>query len=273
MAAFSDQNYLLNVQYKDASNLKARVELHRRFGTNKYGWHAWVFDQLQIAPDSRILELGCGPGLFWASNANRIPADWQITLSDFSPGMLQAAQQTLAQGPRRFNFQVIEAQAVPYGNDSLDVVIANHMLYHVPDRPRALSEIRRVLKPGGRLYASTVGEQHLKEMAALGRRIHPSYTSGLEANPFSLENGAAQLTPYFSSISLRRYENVLIVTEAQPLVNYILSGKGASIFVGERLERLRALIQQELAEHGAIHITADSGLFIAHNHTSERGRA
>ena len=53
----------------------------------------------------------------------------------------------------------------------------------------------------------------------------------------------------------------------------MLSGKGAHVFVGERLERLRALIEQELAEQGAIHITADSGLFVAHNNASERGRA
>jgi ubiquinone/menaquinone biosynthesis C-methylase UbiE len=264
MSAFSDQNYLLNEQYKDASRLKARIELHRRFGTNKYGWHKWVFDQLQIAPGSRVLELGCGPGLFWTINADRIPADWQITLSDFSPGMLQEAQQTLARSQHHFAFQVIDAQAIPHEDASLDAIIALHMLYHVPDRPRALSEIQRVLKPDGRLYVSTIGEQHLKEITALARRVYAPY-GGLEATPFSLENGAAQLAPYFSSVTLLRQEDALIVTEAQPLIDYILSGKGAHVFVGERLERLRALIEQELAAHGAIHITKDSGMFEAHN--------
>lgn len=265
MSSFSDQNYLLNEQYKDASRLNARIQLHARFGTNKYGWHKWVFDQLNLAPGSRVLELGCGPGLFWASNRERIPADWQITLSDFSPGMLEAAQHTLARSQQRFNFQVIDAQAIPFEDASLDAVIANHMLYHVPDRPKALSEIRRVLKPDGCLYASTIGEQHLKEIQGLVRRVTAFYTSGLEANPFSLENGAAQLALYFSSVTLRRQENALIVTEAQPLVDYILSGKSGPVFVGERLERLLALIEQELAAHGAIHITTDSGLFVAHN--------
>ncbi|HEY7126911.1 MAG TPA: class I SAM-dependent methyltransferase [Ktedonobacterales bacterium] len=265
MSSFSDQKYLLNEQYKDASNLNARILLHARFSTNKYGWHKWLFDQFQIAPGSRVLELGCGPGLFWASNRERIPADWQITLSDFSSGMLEAAQHTLAQIQHPFTFQVIDAQAIPFDDASLDAVIANHMLYHVPNRPRALSEIRRVLKPDGRLYASTIGEQHLKELQALGRRVFVAYTSGLEATPFSLENGAAQLAPYFSSVTLSRLEGELAVTESQPLIDYILSGKGARVFVGERLERLRLLIEQELAEQGAIHISTDSGLFIAHN--------
>lgn len=273
MSSFSDQKYLLNEQYKDASNLKARIMLHARFSTNKYGWHKWLFDQFQIAPGSRVLELGCGPGLLWASNRERIPADWQITLSDFSAGMLQAAQHTLAQSQHPFAFQVIDAQSIPFEDASLDVVIANHMLYHVPDRHRALAEIRRVLKPDGRLYASTVGGQHLKEIRALGRRVHGNYTSGLEATPFSLENGAAQLAPYFSSVTLSRLEGELLVTESQPLIDYILSGKASRLFVGERLERLRAIIEQEISEQGAIHISTDSGLFIAHNRASEKERA
>jgi ubiquinone/menaquinone biosynthesis C-methylase UbiE len=223
MSFYSDQKYLLNEQYKDASNLNARIQLHARFGTNKYGWHQWLFDQLQIAPGSRVLELGCGPGLFWTSSRERIPADWQITLSDFSQGMLQEAQQALAQLSHPFTFQVIDAQSIPFEDASLDAVIANHMLYHVPDRPKALTEIRRVLKPDGRLYASTIGQQHLKEMTALGRRVSASYI-GMEITPFSLENGAAQLAPYFSSVAVLRNENTLVVTDADPVVAYLLSG-------------------------------------------------
>ena len=60
-------------------------------------------------------------------------------------------------------------------------------------------------------------------------------------------------------------------SESQPLIDYILSGKAARLFVGERLERLRAIIEQELAAQEAIHISTASGLFIAHNRTSERG--
>src|SRR5437868_570166 len=58
----------------------------------------------------------------------------QITLSDFSPGMLQEARQNLAGSPQSFSFQVIDAQSIPLDAGSCDCVIANHMLYHVPDR-------------------------------------------------------------------------------------------------------------------------------------------
>ncbi|HKI53048.1 MAG TPA: hypothetical protein VJ987_02910, partial [Anaerolineales bacterium] len=62
MSKFTDQNYLKTDQYKDSTNLNARVELHNRFSTNQYGWFNWVFDALMNLPaNAKILELGCGP--------------------------------------------------------------------------------------------------------------------------------------------------------------------------------------------------------------------
>ena len=88
MSSVTDQNYLKNDQYRDASNLNVRIALHQRFGTGKIGLHRWAFDQFDLPPDAHVLELGCGPGQLWAENLDRIPAGWQITLSDLSLGMV-----------------------------------------------------------------------------------------------------------------------------------------------------------------------------------------
>ena len=85
MSKFTDQEYLKNDQYRDASNLEARVELHRRFGTNPDGWYPWIFDVLETLPaTARVLELGCGPGYMWKECIDRIPDNWNIILSDLS---------------------------------------------------------------------------------------------------------------------------------------------------------------------------------------------
>src|SRR5262249_18967309 len=162
MSKIADQSYLRE-QYKNASNLNDRIQLHTRFSTNRYDFQMWVFDQLKLASDSRILELGCGPGSLWRPNCERIPPGWQITLTDFSIGMLEEARANLTGAPA-FTFQLADAQALPFQVAEFDGVIANHMLYHVPDRARAFSEIRRVLRPGGRFYAATNGEAHLQEI-------------------------------------------------------------------------------------------------------------
>lgn len=87
--------------------------------------------------------------------------------------MLQAARQQL--GEKRFVYAVADAQALPFADATFDAVIANHMLYHIPDLPRALAEIRRVLKPAGRFYASTIGREHMHELDELIWECWPSF--------------------------------------------------------------------------------------------------
>lgn len=149
MGKMSNQQYLLDEQYRDASNLNSRITLHERFSTNPYGIFRWIFDHFDLPAGAHILELGCGSGQLWLKNLDRIPSGWSITLSDFSPGMLEEARGNLSQSGHPFAFQVIDAQSIPIEDESFDAVIANHMLYHVPDRAVALAEVRRVLRPGG----------------------------------------------------------------------------------------------------------------------------
>ena len=264
MSKFTDQNYLKTDQYKDATNLNARVTIHDRFSTNPYGWSNWVFDTLVKLPvDSRILELGSGPGLLWKSSIDRIPAGWKITLSDLSPGMLDAAWRNLVVTGRAFQFKEIDAQSIPFEDETFDVVIANHMLYHVPDRSKALSEIKRVLKPGGHLVATTAGEKHMHEIFDWFQRIHASYVWELFVVSFTLENGMEQLQPYFSQVTLSRYEDNLQVTEIEPLMDYIYSGIRIKELPEDKRDLLRLSLEKELEEKGSIFITKDSGLFEA----------
>ena len=264
MSKFTDQQYLTSDQYRDASNLDARAVIHKRFSTNPYGWMTWVFDSLLKLPeDAKILELGCGPGYLWKENINRIPAGWSITLSDLSSGMLDAAWRNLIVTGRAFQFKEIDAQSIPFENESFDAVIANHMLYHVPDRPKAIMEIKRVLKPGGILIATTVGENHMKQMLEWYAQVHVSKIWESFANPFSLENGLEQLKPYFPDVVFSRYEDDLEITEVGPIMAYIRSGMRVSELSEDELAKLENGLEDELKEKGKIFISKDSGLFEA----------
>lgn len=264
MSKFTDQQYLKTDQYRDSSNLDARVEIHRRFSTNSYGWMNWVFDHILALPvNAKILELGCGPAYLWKENVSRIPSAWDITLSDLSSGMLDSAWRNLVVTGRAYNFKEIDAQSIPFEDETFDVVIANHMLYHVPDKAKALTEIKRVLKTGGRFFATTVGDNHLKEITDWFRQIHKSEVWDSFANLFTLENGLAQLQPVFPNVTLSRYEDSLHVTELEPLVAYFRSGVRAGELSDEEFAKLQVDLEKELKEKGRIFITKDSGLFEA----------
>jgi ubiquinone/menaquinone biosynthesis C-methylase UbiE len=264
VSKFTDLQYLKTDQYKDETNLQARLTIHERSSTNSYGWFKWVFDiLLQLPVDARILELGCGHGSLWKENRDRIPAEWDITLSDLSPGMLDGAWRNLVVTGHAFQFKEIDAQSIPYENETFDAVIANHMLYHVPARAKAIAEIKRVLKSGGRLIAATVGQSHMREMMEWLQQVHVDNIWKSYANPFTLENGSAQLEPFFPNVTLSRYKDSLSVTEVEPVMVYLRSSIRASELSEEELVKVQANLENELQEKGRIFITKDSGLFEA----------
>jgi SAM-dependent methyltransferase len=180
--------------------------------------------------------------------------------------MLQAAEARLPEG--RFTIAVADAQSLPYPDAAFDAVIANHMLYHVPSMYQALHEIRRVLKPGGRFYASTFGRHDLQELMELIQscRADPLPTGDVDwQHPaqFVLENGEEVLSPYFADVTRFDYEDALEVTEATPLVAYALSGSRGSYLSQEERARLAEMIEQELDRQGSIHVSKYAGLFEA----------
>ena len=77
-------------------------------------------------------------------------------LSDLSAGMLEFAKQNVT--GENVRHIVIDIQDIPFPADSFDLVIANMMLDHVPDLPKALREVQRVLRPGGTFVCATYGE-------------------------------------------------------------------------------------------------------------------
>ena len=271
MSKFTDPEYLKTEQYRDASNLEARVELHRRFGTNPDGWYLWIFDILETLPSiARVLELGCGPGYMWKECINRIPDGWSITLSDLSDGMIDAAWRNMAVTGRAFKYEQIDAQSIPYPDETFDIVIANFMLYHVPDRPKALQEIHRVLrspdirsgKGGGHFVAATSSHGHLNELNTWLKKASPDKFIPFNS-PFSLDNGSEQLQPFFSTVEIKRYDNNLRVTEIEPLMDYIFSTIKARDIPETALLEIRQELEDILSQKGEIFITTDSGLFLA----------
>jgi SAM-dependent methyltransferase len=258
---FADSAYLLRDQYRDDSNLSARIALHERFSTNPVDWYGWLFDHIALDRGATVLEVGCGNATLWLRNAHRVPA-CDLLLSDLSPGMLAGARDSLVSAGVSLAFAVLDVQALPLRPASVDLVIANHMLYHVPDVEGALREARRVLRGGGRLVAATNGRSHLREMDALLSRVTDIDERHADAERFGLETGPPLLAPFFSQVEVDRYEDSLAVTDSGPLIDYVLSVLAAAP-TEQALDDLRSHIETEIARKGAFRISKDVGVLVA----------
>jgi SAM-dependent methyltransferase len=244
-------------QYRNDANLTARINLHRRFSTSPISWNRWVFDQMRLPECARVLELGAGTGVLWSENLDRLPAGLELVASDSSEGMLRAAREQL-DGMRGVEFRHMDAARIADRDRTFDAVIANHMLYHVPDRAAVFSEVVRVLRPSGRFYAATNGNAHMRELDDL---IGPQAAAvKLSATQFGLDNGTEQLAPFFGAVELMRHHNPLSVTDASAVTAYV-----RSLWLDLRqseLDRIGEIVQRAIADAGAFRITRDSGIFL-----------
>jgi ubiquinone/menaquinone biosynthesis C-methylase UbiE len=239
---------LVREQYATDANLRARIELHERFSTSDLSYPRWVFDGYDFGADADVLEVGCGNGLMWSENLDRVPDGWRLTLTDLSPGMVQTAGEALGD---RAEYAVADAQELPFGDALFDAVVANHLLFHVPHRSRALAEIARVLRSGGAFHATTIGLDHLRRL----RELVPPREGGQwekTRERFTIEQAPAELAPFFVDVEIDPYEDSLEVTELEPLLDFVRSRGDVA---ETELAPLRRAATEEIAARGSFHVS------------------
>lgn len=257
----------LKTQYQNANNITSRIRLHSMYSQNKQGWFPWVYEQCDIGPGMRILEIGCGNGSLWAENKALLPeTNIAITLSDISRGMIRDARRTLLDNNKdtRFSFQIFSGEQIPYDDASFDLIIANHVLFYCENINDVCHEVRRVLKSSGRFVCSTYGSNHMKEITDLVQEFDPRIVlSGDKLyDQFGLQNGESLLQKHFQSIETRLYPDALIVNQAEPLMEYILSCHGnQNQYLLDRYKDFRSFVEKKTKN--GFHITKEAGIFIA----------
>lgn len=247
---------IIKNQYASGEKLDIRIALHQKYSLNQEPFGDWIMAHYRLKPGQRVLELGCGTGHMWREPDRWLPEAASLTLTDFSEGMLAETRRNV---PRRDNIELrtMDIQHIEYERDSFDVVIANMMLYHVPDLQLALSEVSRVLKPEGRFFCATVGENGVARWLAetLGHVDGNQY-------PFSLQNGREKLLKHFGRVDVHLREDGLQVTDVEDLTDYVLSMASFSGLRDWPREKLTGLLRAQQRD-GVISIPKEYGLFEA----------
>jgi SAM-dependent methyltransferase len=223
---YTNRDNLMKNAYVDERHLEIRIRTHDLYTVPKYDFQDWVLSQHAFwRGNEQVLDLGCGMGDYFEAVLKRIPSG-RYFAADLSEGMLKkASSHPLAE---QVTFFLQDAQALAFPDHTFDIILANHMLYHIPDLHHALDEIHRVLKPNGVLITAVNSQFTMLEFNTLTRRAltflgHPTPDDSdtISKEGYSLENGSAKLSKHFRAVVRYEIPSALVFHDSQPVIDYL----------------------------------------------------
>lgn len=221
----SNQSDVVRRYYETDENLRIRQETHDKYTVPKVDFARWVLETIDWNGDETILDIGTGIGAYYPRLIALIP-EANYYAVDLSFKMLKAhpAGESCV--------SMSDVMKLPYADNSFDVVMANHMLYHVPDIDAGIKEIRRVLKPNGKLLAATNSIHTMPELQVLMRRAIVLLTRygatqvrppAMPSDNFALENGTRILARHFYAVVRHDIPSQLVFSDIEPAMRYLES--------------------------------------------------
>ena len=241
-------------QYADDEKLRVRIETHERYSENTMPFVEWVLGHVDARPGQRLLDVGSGPGQYHSRLG-----DVRVVAMDLSAGMLAKVRVPAVRA---------DAQALPFAEGSFDRVMANHVLYHVPDQRRALAEIRRVVRSGGRVVLATNGRTTMRELFGIADEAAQRVgVAGYRtvALRFGLED-VDRVRDVFPNARVERYEDAFLFRAVEPVLAYVASMWVDQLDAARRaefLERVDEQVRAIIAREGVFRVPKHSGCIVA----------
>lgn len=240
--------FVPDTYYASGEALRAK---HARLTGPAAEFPVWAVERLDLGSARLVVDAGCGWGRF-ALPALASQPDLALVAVDVWPGMVASCREAVGATPRA-SYVTGDVGALPLRTGSADAAMANHMLYELDDPDEAIAELARVLRPGGRLLATTYADEvrvplvelHHAALAAAGLPSAPEPPS-----TFSLENGEGQLRRRFARVEVHVLDEPGELTPAGVdglVATYRNTGRFGSVPPDRRAEVLAAFAEHARA--------------------------
>jgi ubiquinone/menaquinone biosynthesis C-methylase UbiE len=238
-------------QYSDSQRLGIRQETHRLYSENPVSFLEWATERLDIRPGMTVVDVGSGRGIYHALFRRR---GAHVVGIDRSIGMAREA------GAGCVSI-VGDAQSLPLADAMCDRAVCNHVLYHVPDQKLAMRELRRIVRPGGRVMIATNGARNNERMYEIARLAASDLgrTSTItRASPFRLED-VDRVRESFANVTVSIFENAFRFPKAEPALRYWRSMREDP----ELEAAMRGRIDEIIRAEGTFRVPLVAGCFVA----------
>ncbi|WP_224367330.1 class I SAM-dependent methyltransferase [Hyalangium versicolor] len=273
--AYTDKSHLLTHNYGATEDYKVRSSGWDLYRVNPVSVVDWVVSRLSLEEPISLLDAGCGLGRFALAVAERAKKGATLKAVDLSPAMVDAVSAEAR--ARQLSLEALtgSVQELPYPSGSFDVVLCNYVLYHVESIPKAVEELARVLRPGGRLICMVPSFRWLHELIdwqdrallRLGWDLKSALFAPTGTDRFCEENAPGHLTGSLRVAERNRYDGTMRFPSVEVLHHHYLhtmrfkNAVAAGAEEGALAATVRQLMQETLISEGRLQVTSVSTCF------------
>jgi len=249
-----DKEHLKKYKYKNDNSLMMRKRVYQ-YTYPKIDLTKEVIKKIPFKA-KRVLDVGCGNGDLLIS-LRKSSFTGELFGMDLSEGIMQKGTKQSIEEGLNIIFKAADAESLPFKDEFFDVIIAKHMLYHVPNVQKAVNEVYRCLKKGG-CYIVTLNSKNQKpKLAEYEQFIKRKYEFSIKHGDHFLvtENISGFLTK-FKKVETIHFENKIELRDPSPFIDYIASFQDSYTPMPTKevwqkiLRDIKDLIQKEINEKG-----------------------
>jgi ubiquinone/menaquinone biosynthesis C-methylase UbiE len=264
----------MKIDYQETTNdLLARIDIHKKFGSRDID--EWMLHLLNPQKDSKILDTGCGAGKQCFLFYKALQGEADITGGDVNTELLEKARQENAKIGNRIKFIDLDFNhRFPLNDNQFDLLTSCFAIYYSEDISFTISEMHRVIKPGGRLF--TTGPMPENKRLFYDIIFEATHTPippmpGSSRYSSKIYNAIQAL---FSKVEIHIFENPLIFEAVDPFLAYTRASLSEdrklwnSLFEESGgfehvMQAIKIVADRRLAEDGKLVMTKVVGGFIA----------
>lgn len=264
----------MKIDYQETtSDLLTRIDIHNKYGGRDID--QWMLELLDPQPGIKILDVACGAGKQCLSFHNRLQGQAQITGGDVNQDLLKQARENNAKVGNAWNIIELDFnKRFPFEDNTFDLESCCFAIYYSENIPFTISEMHRVLKPGGRLFTTgpmPTNKQLFYDIIreATGKTIPPMPGS----SRYSSEILSA-MQAQFAKVDVNVFENPLAFDSVEPFIAYTRASLSedrklwSSFFQGKEdfeqiMQAIQAAAERRMQQDGKLVMTKVVGGFVA----------
>ena len=254
---------------ENTSTLTARIEAHKKYA--KLEINDWILDFMDLQQEEKVLDIGCGTGKQIIPYKKRVGVKGIAVGTDISEDLIKEAQKGAKDENLEIKFVVHDANnAFNFPDNSFDAISCCFAIYYLKDIEKTLMDLKRLLKPGGRIFLAGPTPENAKLLHALHKKITKKPLPYMPGVSRFMSEVLSIVQKHFQNVKVERLQNPMNFQDANSFLDYytstglFINSSKDEIQKNQYKEQIKKEVEKIIRKQGSINIVKEVGGILAY---------